>query len=241
LHVQSEIRVSVPSVVRVDQVNQVLLNSDLFKYRERAKTLEFYFPAFSSTLRYDPDFTIIDSNNAVAPQAADPKTDFIVAVSVGAVFGILLVILVAVLAVFLYRRKRRLAQQEETWRGIRYDVGMSANRGSRSPPIATALTNPNANTIGTKSESSSTPRPAAAAELTEEVAKGLHAPGNGLRSSAPPTYFQHSSAPPAVSPSNPPPSPRIFSRPPLIPRKSDLLSASSSEQSGARSDISEYS
>ena len=132
----AEIRVSVPSLVRVDQVNQVLLNSDLFKYRDRLKTLEFYFPAFFSTLRYDPDFTVLDSSSELVVKPFDSGANFIVIVSVGVVFSFVVLLVVTLLVVFLYRRKKRLAQQEENWKGIKYDEELAGIGPSTAPTMA---------------------------------------------------------------------------------------------------------
>jgi hypothetical protein len=129
---QAEIRLTVPSIVRIDQVNQVLPNTELFKYRERSRTMEFYFPFFFSTLRYDPDVTIIDSSQDALIAFPAGSSGFIVGISIGAVSGIILVLIIVIVSIFLYRRRKVLAKQEENWKGINFDEEMAIETPSDS-------------------------------------------------------------------------------------------------------------
>jgi hypothetical protein len=107
------------------------VNSELFKYREKHKEMEFYFPAFFSSLRYDPDVTIIDLSSP-AVTSSTSNSGFIVGVTLGVVFASILVVILVLVVVFLYRRRQRLAKQEETWKGINFDEELTEITPSNS-------------------------------------------------------------------------------------------------------------
>jgi len=145
----SELRITVPSLIRVDQANLIMQNNDFFKYHDRNRTMEFSFPAFRTILRYDPDVTVIDPGDKGIVKQVLSANSLIVFATLGVVFSAVIVTTVILVVIFVVRRRSRLAKQEETWKGINYDEEF----GGSPPPIPNEVPKRKDETSSTLTES----------------------------------------------------------------------------------------
>jgi len=92
-----------------------------FNYDESQQTIQFCFYSFTDSLRYDPDITIIDYMQTAISSSPPNETNLILGLSVGIVVGLILLVVTILAIVFFLKRKRRIREQEKTWKGITYD------------------------------------------------------------------------------------------------------------------------
>jgi len=113
----AQVRASLPYFAVVDYAFLEL--EDMVKYNVQNQSLEFYFPAFTMSIEYDPDFSIIDEqNNGTGGYAIVPNSGLNTILA--PVFGVIAFVGVAVALIILTKRNIELKKKEAKWKEVSF-------------------------------------------------------------------------------------------------------------------------
>jgi len=112
----AQIRASLPYFAVVDY--SIMDLGDIVQYNTNNQSLDFSFPAFTMSIEYDPDFTIIEQDYGTGGYASVPS-DGETAI-LASIFGVIGFVGVIVTLFILILRNMQLKRKEAKWKEVSF-------------------------------------------------------------------------------------------------------------------------